>query len=87
MRKYGRWIIASLVFVAAVFFWSDLPPHKRVRCGMEVRRLRAEIEGYREQITADSLFIRELSDDEQLERYAREKFYMHAADEEVFLFE
>ena len=52
-----------------------------------VRRLKAEREAFEAQIERDSLFLENLKDDTFLEKYAREKFYMHAEGEEVFLFE
>ena len=50
-------------------------------------RLKAEREAFEVQIERDSLFLENLKDDAFLEKYAREKFYMHAEGEEVFLFE
>ena len=77
----------TLIFLGAVLFGSDLTLVGLIKSQASVRRLRGEIEYYREQIAADSIFMEMLKDDEFLEKYAREKHLMHAADEQLFIIE
>ena len=42
---------------------------------------------YEESIRRDSLLIENLKNDEFLERYAREKFYMQGKNEDLFIVE
>lgn len=87
IRKYWLWVLVTLIFLGAVLFGSDLTLVGLIKSQASVRRLRGEIEYYREQIAADSIFMEMLKDDEFLEKYAREKHLMHAADEQLFIIE
>lgn len=87
IKKYWRWAAATVVFLVLVLFTSDLTLVGLIKTQTSVKRLRGEIERYREQIEADSIFMERLKDDEFLEKYAREKHLMHAADEQLFIIE
>ena len=86
-KTYWHWLTVTLVFVGLVVFSSRLPLVDDVQAKASVRRLKAEKEAFDEQIRRDSIFLENLKDDAFLEKYAREKFYMHAEGEEVYLFE
>ena len=87
LKRYWHWLTATLVFVVLVVFFSKQPLVDYVSTKALVRRLKAEREVYEKQIRCDSIFLENLKDDAFLEKYAREKFYMHAENEEVYLFE
>lgn len=87
MAKYWKWILVTLVFVALVFLHPRMRLVGLVRSQRSLNRMEREIEMYKAQIKADSLFLENLDDDDFLEKYAREKFYMRTEDEQVFIFE
>lgn len=87
LKKYWHWVLATVVFLALVLFVSDLRLVDLITTKRSVRRLHREIERYEEQIREDSTYIEMLKDDEQLEKYAREKHLMHAKDEVIFIVE
>ena len=87
LKRYWHWLTATLVFIVLVVFFSKQPLVDYVRTKASVRRLKDEREVYEKQIRSDSIFLENLKDDAFLEKYAREKFYMHAEGEEVYLFE
>ena len=86
-KRYWHWIVVTVAVVVIAFAFADVPPHKLIQKKVIVGRLEKEIANYQSKITADSLFLEELKDDANLEKFAREKFYMHAEGEEVYLFE
>ena len=86
-KRYWHWIVVTVAVVVIAFAFADVPPHKLIQKKTIVGRLEKEIANYQSKITADSLFLEELKDDANLEKFAREKFYMHAEGEEVYLFE
>ena len=86
-KRYWHWIVVTVAVVVIAFAFADVPPHKLIQKKAIVGRLEMEIANYQSKITADSLFLEELKDDANLEKFAREKFYMHAEGEEVYLFE
>lgn len=87
LKKYWHWIVVTLVFLVLVLFTSDLTLVGLIKTQTSVKRLRGEIEHYRSQIEADSIFMERLKDDEFLEKYAREKHLMHSKDEQLFIIE
>ncbi len=87
LKKYWHWVLATILFLALVLFVSDLRLVDLISTKRSVRRLHREIERYEEQIREDSTYIEMLKDDEQLEKYAREKHLMHAKDEVLFIVE
>ena len=56
-----------------------------LRLRIEIAELRDRIEYYQERLRHDSTLIRNLESPEYLERYAREKYHMHAADEDIYI--
>lgn len=52
-----------------------------------IGRLNKEKAEYQRRITADSLLIEQLKHNDFLEKYARERYRMHRADEQVFITE
>lgn len=57
-----------------------------MKMSKEIRQLEADREYYLEQIQKDSLRYQELTTDkDNLEKYAREQFFMKKADEDVFV--
>lgn len=53
----------------------------------KISDLQEEKARYQESITADSTIIEQLKYDDGLERFARERYRMHRADEQVFITE
>jgi hypothetical protein len=54
---------------------------------IEMSHLKTRKAIYEESIRRDSLLIENLKNDEFLERYAREKFYMQGKNEDLFIVE
>lgn len=85
LKQYWHWLLATLIFVLLLMVFSDMNVFEYVATRANVRRLRAETESFRERSAADSMFVEQMRSDEFVERYAREKFFMHSDDEEVFI--
>ncbi len=58
-----------------------------VRILVENSRLKAERDLYLESYKRDSLLLESLNNDAELERYAREHFYMQRKNEQVYIVE
>lgn len=89
LAKYWHWLTVTLLFVVLVLFFGKmaLPLGDYLRTQGDVRRLEAECAAYNEQISRDSTFLENIKRDDFLESFAREKFYMHAEGEVVYLIE
>ncbi|MBQ1252783.1 MAG: septum formation initiator family protein [Alistipes sp.] len=58
-----------------------------IRVNSRISRLEEQYELYRGRIDQDSTLLEELKYDEYLEQYAREKFHMQKANEQVYVVE
>jgi cell division protein FtsB len=74
---------ALILLVGVVAIGSEFITMIRLR--FEITELRDRIEYYQERLRQDSVLIERLESPEYLERYAREKYYMHSKDEDVYI--
>ncbi|HZJ80242.1 MAG TPA: septum formation initiator family protein [Dysgonamonadaceae bacterium] len=79
--------IGVLLFVVVMLFlFSDSNIKKRIDSDREIRSLKNQIEFYRKKIDEDKMKLHELqSDKENLEKFARENYFMKKENEEVFI--
>ncbi len=74
------------VLIVMLFFLSDSSVTKRVRYETQIRDLEAQIEYYQQQTESDMEKLHELrSNDEDLEKFARENYLMKKENEDVFI--
>ncbi|MEG1579636.1 MAG: septum formation initiator family protein [Bacteroidaceae bacterium] len=83
--KYGISIILFFLIVGLLdtnSFWN------RYKQKQEINSLRAEIRKYKDMYKLDSTKLRELEvNPEAIEKIARERYFMKAVNEDVFIFE
>ena len=82
----NKYFIAGMIFLVWIMFFDDnnLMAHRRNK--KRLAALKAQQEYFKEKIAADNMKIEELrSGQENLEKYAREQFYMSRPDEDVFI--
>lgn len=79
-------LILTIFAVWMLFFdTNSLLIHRELR--KEIRKLEKQQEFLREEIARDKEIIERLSDPGELEKFAREKYYLKRANEEIFLIE
>lgn len=86
IKKY----VWRLLFVTALcfgFFLIKRPVESLIRLRAEISDLEKEKARYEEIIRQDSIFIESLEDDEILEKFARERYFMQGKNEHVFIVE
>jgi len=77
-----------IALIAMLFFFSDSSLLKRLKYENEIRDLKTQIEYYRKQTETDRAKLNELhSSFENLEKYARENYFMKKENEEIFVIE
>ena len=91
-RKKNSWGLNSLqvgvlVFVVVMLFlFSDSNIKKRIDSDKEIRSLKKQIEFYRKKTEENKVKLYELrSNKENLEKFARENYFMKKENEEVFI--
>lgn len=85
-KKLNKYWAAVLVFVAITYIFGDYTLFHRIKYDREMKELRQEIKDYRDLNEENKKQIEALrSNDEVLEKYAREELLMVKPDEEVFI--
>lgn len=82
----NKWMVASVLFLLWILFFDEnnLVQHRKNR--LRLKALKEQRHFYREKIAADTRKMEELrSGAANLEKYAREQFYMTRPDEDLFL--
>lgn len=81
-------IVILVVLVGMLFFFSDSSVMKRVKYETQIKDLETQIEFYRHQTETDKAKLNELqSNEEDLEKFARENYLMKKENEEIFIIE
>ncbi|HLS30934.1 MAG TPA: septum formation initiator family protein [Flavobacteriaceae bacterium] len=83
----NKYLLISLVFVVWMFFFDSNSWLVHRELDHEIDKLKSNEKYYRQEIDSDRAIINQLKDDEGLERYAREKYFMKREDEEIFIIE
>lgn len=79
-------IIVILVLLVILFFFSDSSFPKRLKQESEIKNIKAQIELYDKQIEENKEKLNELqSNKDDLEKFARENYYMKKENEEIFI--
>ena len=85
-KEYAwRITVAAVVLLGAVLILRPLV--SLISNSIEIRQLNKEKALYKASIQRDSLILENLKNDEFLERYAREKYFMQGKGEQVFIIE
>ncbi|NLJ00950.1 MAG: hypothetical protein GX371_07365 [Bacteroidales bacterium] len=81
-------IVILLVLVVMLFVFSDSSIPKRWKYESEIKDLESQIEFYQKQTEIDREKLDELqSNTEDLEKFARENYFMKKENEEIFIIE
>jgi len=82
----NKYIITISVFAIWMLFFDQNNVVDRMKMSKEIRELEDDREYYLEQIQKDSIRFHELTtDQDNLEKYAREQFFMKKKNEDVFV--
>ena len=82
----NKYILTISVFAIWMLFFDQNNVADRMKMSKEIRELEDDREYYLEQIQKDSIRFHELTtDQDNLEKYAREQFFMKKKNEDVFV--
>ena len=87
IRKWGKYVITLLVFLVVFLFIGDQSLIHFMRRGREIRHLEEQRDMYRAGTERAQQELQALQNPDSLEQYAREHYFMHTANEEIFLVE
>jgi cell division protein FtsB len=90
VKKYGskvnKYWLTAIIFVFVTFIFGDSTILDQVSYSRQIDQLESEIEYYTEEKEGNLEKLKAIqSDNESLEKFAREQYNMTKADEELFL--
>jgi cell division protein FtsB len=81
-----KFLIITVIFVVWVMFFDKNSAINQFTYKNSQKKLIKEKEYYKEKIASDSVKLNELTtNNELLEKYAREQYFMHKKNEEIFI--
>lgn len=87
VRKWGKYVITILLFLAVFLFIGDQSLLRFIDRGREIRQLEEQRDQYRSAAEEAQREIQTLHNTDSLERFAREQYFMHNANEDIYLVE
>lgn len=82
----NKYVLALAGFIIWITFFSQYSLVDQLNLSKNLNQLKQEKEYYIDQITLDSTRLQELTtNNENLEKFAREQFYMKKPNEDVFV--
>jgi cell division protein FtsB len=85
-RIFNKYLVVFVVFAVWIVFFDENNLMKHRQNLEELAQLEAQLDFYKKKIEADKRKLHELqTNDENLEKFAREQFLMKKADEDIFV--
>ena len=91
-RKWFKWLGNKYVFIIVLFFvWmfffdaNNYFFHREL--SDDIDALEENKEFYKEEIEKDRAFIKKMKDSTEMERFAREKYYLKKENEDIYIIE
>mgnify|MGYP003306362129 FL=1 len=83
----NKYILTLIIFVLIMLFIGDQSWWKRIARSRQIAELEEEYQTYQQGIDEASHDIELMQNRDSLIRFARERYHMHTADEDVYLIE
>ncbi|MCH9660526.1 MAG: septum formation initiator family protein [Bacteroidetes bacterium] len=83
----STYIIIFLLFVVWMIFFDTNSYFIHKELNDEIKALEETKEFYKEEIDKDKAFIVKMKDSNEVEKYAREKYYLKKANEDIYIIE
>ena len=87
IQKWGKYVITLLAFLVVFLFVGDQSLIHFIHRYREIHRLEEQRDMYRVETEKAQREIRMLQNPDSLERYAREQYFMHTSNEDIYLVE
>ena len=87
IQKWGKYVITLVAFLVVFLFFGDQSLIQFVRRGREIRQLEEQRDMYRQGTEKAQREIQTLNHPDSLEQYAREQYFMHTTNEDIYLVE
>ena len=85
IQKWGKYAITLVAFLVVFIFVGDQSLIRFLHRHREIRQMEEQRDMYREGTEKAQREIQMLQNTDSLERYAREQYYMHTPEEDIYL--
>lgn len=85
VRKWGKYVIAVVLFLAVFLFIGDQSLLRFIHRSREIRELEEQRDLYEAATEQAQREIQVLQQPDSLERFAREQYFMHKPNEDIYL--
>lgn len=84
----NKYLIVVVIFVIAIMTTEEHNAFQRIENARSIKKLEKELAFYRNKSAQNKKRLEQLkADKEQIEKFARERYRMHAPNEDVFIVE
>lgn len=83
----NRYILILIVFAVWMIFFDANSYLIHRELDQEINNLKSNAEFYQTEIEKDETFMKNLEDEEEMERFAREKYYLKRENEDIYIIE
>ena len=83
----NKYVLVLLVFIAWMLFLDNYSYLDHRLLNNQIDELNRQKEYYKKEISNDQINIKQLKDPAQIEKYAREKYFMKKDSEDVYIIE
>ncbi|MGI9593815.1 MAG: FtsB family cell division protein [Patiriisocius sp.] len=83
----NKYVIFTLLFLIWMFFFDANNYFFHKELSDDIKALQESKEFYKKEIKKDRIFINKMKDSSEMERFAREKYYLKKENEDIFIIE
>lgn len=83
----NKYVIILLLFLVWMVFFDTNSYFIHEELNDDINDLEQTKEFYREEIDKDKVFIEKMKDSDEVEKYAREKYYLKRENEDIYIIE
>jgi len=81
----NRFVLVTLFFVSWLLFFDTYAFYDHSEINKEISKLEKNLDYYKDEISKDEQAIKKLHRMEDVEKYAREKYYMKRENEDIYI--
>ncbi len=83
----NKYVLILLLFIVWMFFFDTNSFFIHNELNNDIRALEDNKKFYKEEIKNDKLFIEKMQDSDEVEKFAREKYYLKKENEDIYIIE
>jgi len=83
----NKYLLIILLFIAWMFFFDTNSFFIHDELNKDIKTLEKNKEFYKNEIKSDKIFIEKMKDSNELEKFAREKYFLKKENEDIYIIE